>query len=224
MDVDEFSYSVSLSPLISNCSFILVLVLLLGFTPVEGESQVIGSLRPIVAAPGDDVVLPCHVEPPLDVAAMTVVWLRPDLKPDPEDRLSRVEYVHFYRNRRDFPDMKISSFRNRTTLFKDGLTRGNISLKITNVTLSDEGRFQCFIPTLDKSSIVLLVVETNSAKHWTTEPPLQPLSNQTPGLTGETDANGRLSGRSRWSLLVVVFCFFLMILGVGVKRYSSRKC
>ncbi|KAM6894337.1 myelin-oligodendrocyte glycoprotein-like [Lycodopsis pacificus] len=223
MDVEEFSSTVSLSPLISSCS-LLVLVLLFIFTPVEGQPQVIGSLQPIVAALGNDVVLPCHVAPPLDVTEMTVIWSRPDLKPDPKDRLSRVEYVHFYRIKRDFPDMKISSFRNRTTLFKDGLTRGNISLKITNVTLSDEGRFKCLIPTLKSSSIVLLVVEPNSAKTWTTEPPLQPISNQTPGLKGETDVNGVLSGWSRWTVVVVVFCFFLMILRVGVTRYSSRKC
>ncbi|XP_031707007.1 butyrophilin subfamily 3 member A2-like [Anarrhichthys ocellatus] len=224
MDVEEFSYTASLSPLISSFT-LLVLMLLFSFTPVEGQPQVIGSVQPIVAAPGDDVILLCHVKPALNVTALTVEWSRPDLKPDPEDRLSRVKYVHFYRNTKDIPDMKISSFVNRTTLFKDGLARGNISLKITNVTLSDEGRFRCFIPKLEsqvKSSIVRLVVGTNSYKTWTTETPLQPTSNQTLVLKGEMDVNGGLSGRSRWTI-VVVFCFFFMILGVGVTRQKCRN-
>ncbi|XP_054483364.1 myelin-oligodendrocyte glycoprotein-like [Anoplopoma fimbria] len=188
MDVEELSYSVSLAPVT-----LVVLVLLLGFTPVEGQSQVIGSLQPIVVSPGDDVILPCHVEPPLSVMGLTVEWSRPDLQRDPKDWLSRVEYVHLYRDNREVPDMKLSSFVRRTTLFPDGLRQGNISLKIMNVTLADEGRFQCFIPKLEgrvRSAFVHLVVEPNSAKNWTTETPIQPRSPQTPDLRGETDAKG----------------------------------
>ncbi|KAG8005916.1 Butyrophilin subfamily 3 member A2 [Nibea albiflora] len=128
---------------------------------VVGQPQVIGSLTPIVAAPGDDVILPCHLEPSTNVEALTVEWSKPDLKPDPSDRLSRVEYVHLYRDRREVPDMKIQSYVERTALFPDRLKHGNISLKILNVTLEDEGRYKCFIPRLNspfKDSIVQLVV------------------------------------------------------------------
>lgn len=127
----------------------------------SGQSQVIGSLQPIVAAPGDDVILPCHVEPPINVAGLTVEWSKPDLQPDPNDRLSRVEYVHLYRDTREVPDMKLSSYVRRTALFVDDLRRGNISLKIINVTLADEGRYKCFLPKLrsqKQSSIVRLIV------------------------------------------------------------------
>ncbi|XP_068564178.1 myelin-oligodendrocyte glycoprotein-like [Cebidichthys violaceus] len=112
MDALELSYTVSLSPLISSFT-LLVLVLFFGFTPVEGQYQVIGSVQQIVAAPDDDVVLPCRVEPPLNMAALTVVWFRPDHKPDPKDQLSRIEYVHFYRDFKDIPATKMSSFLNR---------------------------------------------------------------------------------------------------------------
>ncbi|TKS93205.1 Butyrophilin subfamily 3 member A2 [Collichthys lucidus] len=109
-----------------------LLVFLLLLTPGEGNYQVIGSHEPIVAVQGDDVILPCHVEPRISVARYTVEWSRPDLKPDPNDRLSRVEYVHLYRDSREVPDMKISSYVKRTALFAEGLTHGNISLKIMN--------------------------------------------------------------------------------------------
>ncbi|XP_070786028.1 butyrophilin-like protein 2 isoform X1 [Enoplosus armatus] len=125
------------------------------------EPQLIGSLQAIIAAPGDDVILPCHVEPSFNVEGLTVEWSKPDLKPDPSDRLSRVEYVHLYRGRSEDPDMKIQSYVKRTELFADGLKRGNVSLKIKNVTLADVGRYRCFIPKLKskvKDSVVQLVV------------------------------------------------------------------
>lgn len=126
-----------------------------------GQSRVIGSLQPIKAAPGDDVILPCHLEPWSNVQGLTVEWSKPDLKPDPSDRLSRVPYVHLYRDRREDLDMKLESYVRRTALFMDGLKRGNISLKIMNVTVEDQGRYRCFIPKLKsdvKDSIVLLLV------------------------------------------------------------------
>uniref|UniRef100_A0A3Q4GDA6 Ig-like domain-containing protein n=1 Tax=Neolamprologus brichardi TaxID=32507 RepID=A0A3Q4GDA6_NEOBR len=128
----------------------------------NGKFDVVGSLQPILAAPGDDVILPCHVEPKFNVARLTVEWSRPDRRPDPNDRLSRVEYVHLYRDAREVPDMKIPSYFGRTALFTDGLREGNISLRITNVTQEDEGRYRCFIPKLNSqttSSIVHLIVE-----------------------------------------------------------------
>ncbi|XP_067436742.1 myelin-oligodendrocyte glycoprotein-like isoform X1 [Thunnus thynnus] len=131
------------------------------WTPVEGQSEVIGSTQPIIASPGDDVILPCHLDPEFNVTGLTVEWSKPDLKPDPSDRLSRVDYVHVYRHRQEDLDMKIPAYLNRTNLFTDELERGNISLKIMNVTLADEGRYRCLVPKLEsrvQSAIVELLV------------------------------------------------------------------
>ncbi|KAK2863317.1 hypothetical protein Q5P01_002850 [Channa striata] len=78
-------------------------------SPTADQSQVIGSPQPIIVAPGEDVILPCHLEPPLNVQGLTVEWSKPDLKPDPSDPLSRVGYVHLYRGRQEVVDMKIPS-------------------------------------------------------------------------------------------------------------------
>lgn len=163
----------------------------------------VGSLQPILAAPGDDVILQCHVEPKFNVAGLTVEWSRPDRRPDPNDRLSRVEYVHLYRDAHEVPDMKIPSYIGRTALFTDGLKEGNISLRITNVTQEDEGRYRCFIPKLKsrtKSSIVHLIVET----------PLHPETLQTPEPMDEFQSKGGLSHRSRL-IPLVVFCVFILL-------------
>uniref|UniRef100_A0A8C4DRF6 Ig-like domain-containing protein n=1 Tax=Dicentrarchus labrax TaxID=13489 RepID=A0A8C4DRF6_DICLA len=113
-----------------------------------GQPRVVGSLQPIVTVLGDDVILPCRLQPSLNVELLTVEWSRPDLKPDPSDRLGRVDYVYLYRGRREDTDMKLQSYVGRTELSKDGLKNGDISLKILNVTLEDGGRYRCFIPKL----------------------------------------------------------------------------
>ncbi|KAA8582738.1 myelin-oligodendrocyte glycoprotein [Etheostoma spectabile] len=226
MEVEKLSCSVVLSPIILH-STLVVLLLIVGFAAVEGDSNVVGPVQPIVAAPGDDVILPCHVEPPETVAGMTVEWSRPDRQPDPRDRLSRVEYVHLYRDTREVPDMKISSYVGRTQLFTEGLRHGDISLKISNVTLADRGRFRCFIPKLHgqtQSSVVQLVVEQKSA---TTETPPQHRSHQTSVPRKQADGKGGLSSQN--IVIVVVCVVFPMILGVvvGVIRRSSQgvtKC
>ena len=44
-----------------------------------GESLLIGPPQPIVARVGDDIILPCHLEPAMDVVAKTLEWKRSDL-------------------------------------------------------------------------------------------------------------------------------------------------
>uniref|UniRef100_A0A3B5AE66 Ig-like domain-containing protein n=1 Tax=Stegastes partitus TaxID=144197 RepID=A0A3B5AE66_9TELE len=125
------------------------------------QLQVVGPAQPITAVLGDDIILPCCLEPAADVQDKTILWSDPDLKLDPLNPQRGVEYVHLYRNRKEVPDMQITSYFGRTTLFEDELKRGNISLKITNVTMEDQGRYRCFIPKLKSranAAIVQLVV------------------------------------------------------------------
>uniref|UniRef100_A0A667Z229 Ig-like domain-containing protein n=1 Tax=Myripristis murdjan TaxID=586833 RepID=A0A667Z229_9TELE len=110
---------------------------------------VIGPPQPVLSLVGDDVILPCHLEPAMDAVAMTVEWTRPDLKP---------RFIHVWR---DGPDRLIDhhqSYKRRTSLFVDKLRKGDVSLKLSNVRLSDEGKYRCYIPSLDKEAIIDLVV------------------------------------------------------------------
>ncbi|XP_042257891.1 myelin-oligodendrocyte glycoprotein-like isoform X3 [Thunnus maccoyii] len=190
----------------------------------HGQSEVIGSTQPIIASPGDDVILPCHLDPEFNVKGLTVEWSKPDLKPDPSDRLSRVAYVHLYRDRREVPDMKIPAYLNRTELFTDELERGNISLKIMNVTLADEGRYRCFIPKLESRvqfAIVELVVESKSDETWTTETPLHL---QTPDPTDETDVEGGRHSRRALISGLAIGCILLIFGGlVGGYLFKQRR-
>ncbi|XP_049424570.1 trichohyalin-like [Epinephelus fuscoguttatus] len=120
----------------------------------RGQSQLIGSSQPIVATVGDDIILPCHLEPAVDVAAMTLDWTRSDL-----DSI----FVLVWRAGQDYSYSKDPSYKGRTSLFTDELKRGNISLKLSDVRLSDAGRYRCFIPKLNIESVVELVVGAASS-------------------------------------------------------------
>ena len=114
-----------------------------------GQSQLIGSSQPIVATVGDDVILPCQLQPAEDVSALAVEWTRSDLDPI---------YVHARRAGQDLPHVKHPSYKDRTSLSIDRLKQGNISLKLSKVKLSDGGKYRCFIPELSIQSFVELVV------------------------------------------------------------------
>ncbi|KAM4611874.1 butyrophilin subfamily 2 member A1-like [Polymixia lowei] len=130
---------------------VLLLVLLLPASHDTGESNVIGSSQPIVAQAGEDVILPCHVEPPRDVTDLTVEWSK-------YNNTVETDYVHRHRHGgKSFPEQE------RTSLFTEELKKGNISLKIPNVTLSDAGNYTCVVPKLHsqvEKDFVHLIVES----------------------------------------------------------------
>uniref|UniRef100_A0A669CDQ3 Immunoglobulin domain-containing protein n=1 Tax=Oreochromis niloticus TaxID=8128 RepID=A0A669CDQ3_ORENI len=152
MGVGEFSYKISISTL--TVAFLLIFIIRLA----QGHFHLFCTPHPVKATSGDDVILPRHVEPKLNVAGLTVEWSRPDLHPDPKNCLSLNEYIHLYRHNCEVTDMKLPSYIGRTALFTDGLREGNISLRITNVTQEDEGRYRCFIPKLKSQSFQLFIL------------------------------------------------------------------
>ncbi|MED6250114.1 hypothetical protein ATANTOWER_024950 [Ataeniobius toweri] len=103
---------------------------------VSGESQVIGSHDPIIATVGQNVILPCHLEPPFNMGDLTVEWKFQDV------------LVHLYPNRVEYLDAKQQRYKGRTSLFYYEMTNSNISLKLTNVTKEDEGNYFCSVPNL----------------------------------------------------------------------------
>ncbi|XP_028420279.1 butyrophilin subfamily 2 member A1-like [Perca flavescens] len=113
------------------------------------QSLLIGPIQSVLAAVGENVILPCHLEPAEDVTARTLEWTRSDLDP---------RLVHVWRDGQDLVKARNPFYRGRTSLFTDELKRGNISLKLSNVQPSDQGTYKCDIPLLNKHSSVKLVV------------------------------------------------------------------
>ncbi|KAJ7984011.1 hypothetical protein DPEC_G00367900 [Dallia pectoralis] len=126
----------------------------------QNEVHVEGQTEPVLAVVGDDVILPCTVRNTVrtvNAVEEAVEWQRPDLNP--------IE-VHFLRNRVANNADQNPSYRGRTSLFKEEMKNGNVSLKLTRVKRSDDGIYICYIPTLQspnqKGSVRLIVAAAST--------------------------------------------------------------
>uniref|UniRef100_A0A3P8QWK6 Ig-like domain-containing protein n=1 Tax=Astatotilapia calliptera TaxID=8154 RepID=A0A3P8QWK6_ASTCA len=120
----------------------------------NGQPQLIGPSQALVARAGDDVILPCHLEPAYDVSIKTLEWTRSSLDP---------RFVYVSRASQEIEKLKNPSFKGRTSLFVDELKYGNISLKISKVKFDDTGTYKCYIPEMEKEAFVELVVASDAA-------------------------------------------------------------
>lgn len=99
----------------------------------------------IQAVIGDDVILPCHTV--FDKNNSKVTWKHSG------------QIVHTYQYGKDYLTNQDTNFKNRTSLFHDEMTRGNLSLKLTNVTERDAGNYSCEVPEHPEHNITLVVGE-----------------------------------------------------------------
>ncbi|NXE57970.1 BT1A1 protein, partial [Casuarius casuarius] len=91
--------------------------------------------HPVVAAVGQDVVLPCRLMPEQSARAMEVTWFRGHFSP----------FVHRYKAGRDQHGEQMLQYQGRTELLQDSLDNGRVDLKIFSVRLSDRGNYTCFV-------------------------------------------------------------------------------
>uniref|UniRef100_A0A667Z2K9 Ig-like domain-containing protein n=1 Tax=Myripristis murdjan TaxID=586833 RepID=A0A667Z2K9_9TELE len=134
------------------------------------STGLIGPPQPIVAIVGDDVILPSHLEPATDAADMPVDWMRPDLDHS---------LVHQRYKGQEVVTRQNPSYVGRTSLFTDKLKHGNVSLKLSEVKLSDEGGYRLELvvgaasfPVLNVSKSSSGVVLECESKGWYPEPEL----------------------------------------------------
>ncbi|XP_047669575.1 butyrophilin subfamily 1 member A1-like isoform X12 [Tachysurus fulvidraco] len=118
-----------------------VTLILVSFIESRSESlQVIGPEKPLVAVAGEDLVLPCFIKPNTSAVDMTVEWMRID---------EVASLVHLYRDHEVRNEGQAQSYRGRTSLYKEELQKGNTSLKLSALRVSDEGKYKCLVE--DKS-------------------------------------------------------------------------
>ncbi|MEQ2165906.1 hypothetical protein GOODEAATRI_021986 [Goodea atripinnis] len=113
------------------------------------QLQQMDSSQSVTAMVGEDVVLPCLLEPPKDASQMTVEWGRLDLEP---------RFVFVSLDGQAYPADQNEAYKGRSSMFPDKLKNGDISLKLSDVRHSDNGRFRCYIPNEEKEYFVDLVV------------------------------------------------------------------
>uniref|UniRef100_K7FJV3 Butyrophilin subfamily 1 member A1 n=1 Tax=Pelodiscus sinensis TaxID=13735 RepID=K7FJV3_PELSI len=126
------------------------------------QFTVVGPDQPVTAVVGEEIVLPCHLAPRMSVENMEVTWFRSELSP----------FVHHYSDGKNQYEQQMPEYQGRTELLNDGLTQGNVTLKIFNVTVSDEGRYSCFVQDgtfYEETLLELKVAASGSAPHVSIE-------------------------------------------------------
>ncbi|XP_026095782.1 butyrophilin-like protein 3 isoform X3 [Carassius auratus] len=126
-------------PCHTEMKFICLTVLIIsGATYSRSENNnFVRPADPVFALAGEDVILPCSVKFSLNAVDMRVEWSRSDRNDS--------EVVHLYEDHEDRNTNQSQSYRGRTKLNHEELHRGNISLKLSSVQVSDEGRYKCSI-------------------------------------------------------------------------------
>ncbi|XP_051570086.1 butyrophilin subfamily 2 member A2-like isoform X3 [Myxocyprinus asiaticus] len=113
------------------------LLIIRGFTDSRSEQYiVVGPTDPVLVVAGEVVILPCIIKPDTSAEDMRVEWFRLDLQDS---------VVHLYEDHKDTNTDQSQSYRGRTQLFNQELQKGNASLKLSTVQVSDEGLYKCFV-------------------------------------------------------------------------------
>ncbi|XP_073714020.1 butyrophilin subfamily 2 member A1-like [Misgurnus anguillicaudatus] len=188
----------------------VTLMIIIGITDSTADQfAVVGPVAPLLAVSGEDVILPCSLKPNISAVNMRVEWFRVDLKDS---------VVHLYEDHEDKNTNQLQSYRGRTEVFKDELQKGNTSLKLSRVQISDEGLYKCFIQSKSRSDNITVDLRVEAvgspplitvdgfdvsgglhlqceSKGWYPEPELVWLDSEGVTLTSEnTDAQRETDG------------------------------
>ncbi len=93
-----------------------------------------GKPEQVLAFAGEDVILPCSFNITASDDFPTVEWSKEGLQPN---------VILLYRDGCETHEMKNPAFEYRTSLIMKELKNRNISLRISNVRLSDAGKYKC---------------------------------------------------------------------------------
>ncbi|XP_018934846.1 butyrophilin subfamily 1 member A1-like isoform X2 [Cyprinus carpio] len=142
-------------PFFSDMKLIfLTLLVIIGITDSRSEQyEAVEPADTVFALAGEDVFLPCSVKPYISVVDMRVEWFRPDLKN---------ALVYLYEDHDDRNTNQSQSYRGRTKLNHQELQRGNASLKLSSVQVSDEGRYKCLIQSKSWSVNATVIVRVEA--------------------------------------------------------------
>lgn len=97
---------------------------------------------------GHDATLRCYFDRSLNLSRRTLDWTKVTAADG-----SRV-VVHVYEHGTDNPYHQDPGFRGRTTLVHEDLSRGIMTLLLSNVRLSDAGVYNCSVPKGPDSQIL----------------------------------------------------------------------
>uniref|UniRef100_A0A8D0AWT8 Ig-like domain-containing protein n=1 Tax=Sander lucioperca TaxID=283035 RepID=A0A8D0AWT8_SANLU len=100
----------------------------------------------------ESCILPCSFPPGDEVV---IHWMKKIQKTTKDTQ------AHSYYHNQDQLGLQDQHFRGRTSLFKDQISRGTASIRLTGVEVQDEGRYKCYTSTISdkKESYINLNVD-----------------------------------------------------------------
>ncbi|XP_053432647.1 putative selection and upkeep of intraepithelial T-cells protein 1 homolog isoform X2 [Nycticebus coucang] len=124
-----------------SCSLSGYLVtILLQITALTSAQFVVhGTVKPVVATPGEQVDLHCQLSPPQNASLMEVRWFR--------DRYTQPVYL--YQGGKDMYIEIIKEYVERTEFLKQSIEEGKVTLRIYNISPSDAAKYHCFFKNSD---------------------------------------------------------------------------
>ncbi|TKS93371.1 Butyrophilin subfamily 3 member A3 [Collichthys lucidus] len=131
-----------------------IVILLLLAEPCRAQPEGAVPFQTVVTLVGEDVILPCHLQPAMDIVSESMEWGRLDLEP---------RFVHVWYGGQNYLVNQNPSYKGRTSVSGDNLKRGDFSLKLSAVKHSDQGKYRCHFPSRDQTSNVELVVGSVSS-------------------------------------------------------------
>uniref|UniRef100_A0A4W5JCC7 Uncharacterized protein n=1 Tax=Hucho hucho TaxID=62062 RepID=A0A4W5JCC7_9TELE len=141
-----------MEPLIRKVCLLTFLVVFDATSSVADLSLIVPP-DPVIASAGDDIILPCHLSPQSSAVDMDIRWFKEGEFTNP---------LYLYKSRMGEEG---KGYKGRVSLFTQELERGNISLLLKNIKVSDGGRYKCQASHMDwiqEPAVLLQVTKQGS--------------------------------------------------------------
>lgn len=83
--------------------------------------------------------------------------------------LNSKNQVHSYYYNKDQLELQSETFKGRTSLFNDQISRGNASLQLRGVKVQDEGKYQCYTSTISGNKELFIKLNVYGMKNSNTK-------------------------------------------------------